>query len=112
MKKSYTIDYKFNDMRLDRWIRNNLGNVPQSLIEKNLRSGKWDLDGRREIYRKAELKPDDYLFLIPNKFKISSKTQYSRTRIAISILVYSILIIFSYILVLSILNINIFNFDY
>ena len=27
-------------MRIDRWIRNNLGKIPQGLIEKNLRNGK------------------------------------------------------------------------
>ena len=40
MKKSFIVDYEFNEMRLDRWIRNNLGKIPQGLIEKNLRKGK------------------------------------------------------------------------
>ena len=40
MKKSFIVDYEFNEMRLDRWIRNNLGKIPQGLIEKNLRNGK------------------------------------------------------------------------
>ena len=39
MKKSFIADYEFNEMRLDRWVRNNLGNIPQGLIEKNLRNG-------------------------------------------------------------------------
>src|SRR5210317_1921403 len=39
MIKSYIVDELCNDMRLDRWIRNALGNIPQSLIEKNLRAG-------------------------------------------------------------------------
>ena len=39
MKNSYIVSYAFNDMRLDRWIRNNLGKIPQGLIEKNLRNG-------------------------------------------------------------------------
>ena len=39
MKKSFIVDYEFNEMRLDRWIRNNLGKLPQGLIEKNLRNG-------------------------------------------------------------------------
>jgi len=34
-------------MRLDRWIRNNLGKLPQSLIEKNLRNGKIKVNSRK-----------------------------------------------------------------
>jgi 23S rRNA pseudouridine955/2504/2580 synthase len=34
-------------MRIDRWIRNNLGNIPQSLIEKSLRSGKIKLNNKK-----------------------------------------------------------------
>ena len=34
-------------MRIDRWIRNNLGNIPQGLIEKSLRSGKIKLNNKK-----------------------------------------------------------------
>ena len=47
MKKSFNVDQTFNDMRIDRWIRNNLGNIPQSLIEKNLRNGKIKLNKKK-----------------------------------------------------------------
>ena len=47
MKKTYTVESTFNDMRLDRWIRNVLGNIPQGLIEKNLRSGKIKLNKKK-----------------------------------------------------------------
>jgi len=47
MKKSFNVDLTFNDMRVDRWIRNNLGNIPQSLIEKSLRSGKIKLNNKK-----------------------------------------------------------------
>ena len=47
MKKSYNVGSTFNDMRIDRWIRNNLGNIPQSLIEKSLRSGKIKLNNKK-----------------------------------------------------------------
>ena len=40
MKKTFNVDATCNDMRIDRWIRNKLGNIPQGLIEKNLRNGK------------------------------------------------------------------------
>ena len=47
MRKSFNVDSTFNDMRIDRWIRNNLGKIPQSLIEKNLRSGKIKLNSKK-----------------------------------------------------------------
>ena len=47
MKKSLTVDSTFNDMRIDRWIRNNLGNYPQGLIEKSLKSGKIKINAKK-----------------------------------------------------------------
>ena len=47
MKKSFNVDKTYNGMRIDRWIRNNLGNIPQSLIEKNLRNGKIKLNQKK-----------------------------------------------------------------
>ena len=47
MKKSFSVDSTFNDMRIDRWIRNIFGNIPQSLIEKSLRSGKIKLNNKK-----------------------------------------------------------------
>ena len=47
MKKSYNVDSTYNDMRIDRWIRNNLGKIPQGLIEKNLRNGKIKLNKKK-----------------------------------------------------------------
>ena len=40
MNKSYTIKEIYSGMRIDRWIRNNVASLPQSLIEKSLRKGK------------------------------------------------------------------------
>jgi len=34
-------------MRLDRWLRNKLGNIPQGLIEKNLRLGKIKINKKK-----------------------------------------------------------------
>ena len=47
MKKSYNVESTFNNMRIDRWIRNNLGSIPQGLIEKSLRSGKIKLNKKK-----------------------------------------------------------------
>ncbi len=47
MKKSYVVDSTCNDMRIDRFIRNKLGSLPQSLLEKYLRSGKIKLNKKK-----------------------------------------------------------------
>ena len=47
MKKTYIVDSTCNNMRIDRWIRFTLGKVPQSLIEKYLRSGKIKLNQKK-----------------------------------------------------------------
>jgi len=44
MNKSFKIDSSSINMRIDRWIRNNIGKAPQSLVEKNLRIGKIKLN--------------------------------------------------------------------
>ena len=47
MKKSYSVEKTFSGMRIDRWIRNIIKKIPQSLIEKNLRKGKIKLNGKK-----------------------------------------------------------------
>ena len=39
MKKIFDIEKDYDDIRIDRWIRKKISNVPQSLIEKSLRQG-------------------------------------------------------------------------
>ena len=47
MIKSYSVDITYEGIRIDKWIRNNLGNVPQGLIEKSLRAGKIKLNKKK-----------------------------------------------------------------
>ena len=47
MIKSFIVDSTCNNMRLDRWLRNKLGNIPQGLIEKNLRLGKIKINKKK-----------------------------------------------------------------
>ena len=47
MKKTYNVESTFSDMRIDRWIRKNITNIPQSLIEKNLRNGKIKINNKK-----------------------------------------------------------------
>jgi len=68
MKKSFSVVSAFNNMRIDRWIRNNLGNIPQGLIEKNLRSGKIKLNNKKSK-SSQKVKTDDKIDLFDFNFK-------------------------------------------
>ncbi len=58
MNKSYIVDFSYEGIRIDKWIRNNLGNVPQGLIEKSLRAGKIKLNRKKisKYYRYKNLR--------------------------------------------------------
>ena len=47
MIKSFIVDSTCNEMRLDRYLRNKLGKIPQALLEKNLRFGKIKVNRRK-----------------------------------------------------------------
>ncbi len=47
MIKSFIVQSTYNNMRLDRLLRFKIGNLPQSLIEKSLRSGKIKLNKKK-----------------------------------------------------------------
>ena len=47
MKKLLNVDKTFNGMRIDRFLRNYFGQIPQSLIEKNLRNGRIKLNKKK-----------------------------------------------------------------
>ena len=47
MNKSYIVDSTCNDMRIDRWMRLNIGKIPQGLIEKYLRTGKIKINKKK-----------------------------------------------------------------
>ena len=68
MKKTYIVDSTCNDMRIDRWIRNELGKIPQSLIEKNLRAGKIKLN-QKKIKSSRKVKINDQIDLFNINFK-------------------------------------------
>ena len=68
MIKSYIVDSTSNDMRLDRWIRSKLGNIPQSLIEKNLRSGKIKLN-KKKVKSSFKVNKNDKIDFFNFKFR-------------------------------------------
>ena len=47
MIKNFIVESTYNNMRLDRWLRNKIGKIPQSLIEKSLRSGKIKINKKK-----------------------------------------------------------------
>ena len=81
MIKSFIVDQSCNDMRIDRWLRNKLGKIPQSLIEKNLRSGKIKLN-KKKIKSSFKVKTDDKIDLFNFRFKeiiIQKKIKFEPT---------------------------------
>ena len=57
-----------NNMRVDRLIRNKLGKIPQSLIEKSLRSGKIKLN-KKKIKSSFKVSVNDKIELFNFNFK-------------------------------------------
>ena len=47
MKKFFSVNDEFVNSRLDRWFRKNFCEVPQSLIEKNIRKGKIKVNNKK-----------------------------------------------------------------
>ena len=74
MIKSYIVDSTYNNMRLDRWLRNKLGKIPQGLIEKNLRSGKIKIN-KKKVKSSFKVKTNDKIDIFNFNFKenINSK---------------------------------------
>tara|TARA_B100001741_G_scaffold183264_1_gene150895 strand:+ start:1357 stop:2271 length:915 start_codon:yes stop_codon:yes gene_type:complete len=66
--KSYFVDSTHNNMRLDRWLRNKIGNLPQSLIEKFLRSGKIKIN-KKKVKSSFKVKTNDKIYIFNLKFK-------------------------------------------
>ena len=76
MIKNYTVDSTCNDMRLDRWLRLKLGKIPQSLIEKTLRSGKIKIN-KKKVKSSFKIKTNDKIvvhnFNFTDNFKQNKK---------------------------------------
>ena len=62
------MDSSLKNMRIDRFLRNKLGNIPQSLIEKNLRSGKIKLN-KKKIKSSFKVNTNDKIELFNFDFK-------------------------------------------
>ena len=68
MNKSYIVELSYEGIRIDKWIRNNLGNVPQGLIEKSLRAGKIKLN-KKKTKSSTKLNAKDIINVYNLKFE-------------------------------------------
>ena len=62
MKKSFLIKPDFINSRLDRWFRRNICDVPQSLIEKNIRKGYIKINNKKKK-SSYKLQKDDQIIV-------------------------------------------------
>ena len=68
MVKSYIVDSTCNNIRLDKWIRNKIGKIPQGLIEKSLRSGKIKIN-KKKVKSSHKIKLNDKIVFYDFKFE-------------------------------------------
>ena len=81
MNKTYIVDSTYEGIRIDKWIRNKIGKVPQALIEKNLRIGKIKLN-KKKIKSSTKLSNNDIISTYDLKFKtnlIQKKIKFNPT---------------------------------
>ena len=77
MNKSYTIKEIYSGMRIDRWIRNNVASLPQSLIEKSLRKGKIKVNIKK-VNSSYKLKTGDKIKFFNFAFEVNKKKEASK----------------------------------
>ena len=76
MRKIYQVEPADEGMRIDRWLKNNIGKFPQSLIEKSLRNGKIKINNKKiKSSFKISAGDDIYLFNINYKEQINYKKE-------------------------------------
>ena len=77
MNKSYTIKEIYSGMRIDRWIRNNVASLPQSLIEKSLRKGKIKVNIKK-VNSSYKLKTGDKIKFFNFNFEINKNKETNK----------------------------------
>ena len=69
MKKPFSINEDFVNSRLDRWFKKCVCDVPQSLIEKNLRKGNIKIN-QKKVKSSYKLKKSDLISVKNINFKV------------------------------------------
>ncbi len=77
MKKIILVNTFSNNMRIDRFLRNYLGKIPQGLIEKTLRNGKIKLN-QKKVKSSQKVKTDDKISLFD--FNFEEKIEQSKKK--------------------------------
>ncbi len=81
MKKTYVVKSLDNSMRLDRWLRSNVENIPQGFLEKCLRNGKIKLN-KKKVKSSYKVKTNDKIDLFNldlKKDKLNHKNKINPT---------------------------------
>ena len=81
MKKILNVTEDYHDMRIDRWVKKKIFNVPQSLIEKSLRQGKIKVNNLivKSAY-KLKYKDKIYLYNFNPETTFLNKKKYVPTK--------------------------------
>ena len=81
MKKILNVTEDYHDMRIDRWVKREIFNVPQSLIEKSLRQGKIKVNNLivKNAY-KLKYKDKIYLYNFNPETTFLNKKKYVPTK--------------------------------
>ena len=74
MIKRFVVGATFNNMRLDRFLRNKIGKIPQGLIEKKLRTGKIKLN-KKKVKSSTKVTLNDKVELFNLDFKEKSNNK-------------------------------------
>ena len=81
MKKILNVTEDYHDMRIDRWVKKKIFNIPQSLIEKSLRQGKIKVNNLivKNAY-KLKYKDKIYLYNFNPETTFLNKKKYVPTK--------------------------------
>ncbi len=81
MNRSYKIKPIHATMRLDRWIKNNIGKYPQSLLEKSIRKGKIKLNKKKtNSSHKLKIGDEVSFYNFNYEFKTIKNTKYTPSK--------------------------------
>ena len=84
MKNNYQVNQDFAEMRLDRWFKKCIHDVPQSFIEKNIRKGKIKVNNKK-VKSSYKLKFNDNVTIYDLNFTKKLDKKISAFNVGINI---------------------------
>ena len=78
MKNFFSVKDEFVNSRLDRWFRKNVCEVPQSLIERNIRKGKIRVNNKKKK-SSYKLNKKDHILVLASNFT-ANKSRKNNTK--------------------------------